>query len=155
MPATIVLDTSAIINGLKPEYESAKFITLPVVLDELQERKDWLHLAFETDKIEMRQANSGFVDKVNDAVDATADTLSVADIFLLALALEHSAAIATDDYGIQNVAKVLGIEFIPVGESGIKKVISWQYYCPACKRKYSKNKKVCEVCGSALKRKPA
>jgi len=154
MPTTIVLDTSAIINGLKPEYENAKFITLPVVLDELQGRTEWLHLAFDTGKIEMRQAESEFVDKVNDAVEETSDTLSVADIFLLALALEHSAAIATDDYGIQNVAKKLGIEFIPVGEKGIEKVISWQYYCPACKRKYSKEKKVCGVCGSSLKRKP-
>jgi len=69
-----------------------------------------------------------------------------------ALALEIGGKVATNDFAVQNVAEALGIEFIPVGKR-IRRKIEWEWYCPACGRRYGK-KGICEFCGTKLKRRP-
>jgi UPF0271 protein len=156
---TIILDASAIINGLPSGAIAEQQVTTPAVMDEVQEKR-WegiLKLAFDIEKIEVRLPTEEKQNEILALMQETKDKLSDTDVQLLALTLELSqsevVAIATDDYGIQNIAKKIGLKFIPVGEEGIKKVISWQYYCPACRKKYDKEGS-CEVCGTALKRKP-
>ena len=80
---------------------------------------------------------------------------------LLALALEYKESgcvpqIVTDDYSIQNVATQLGIEFYALGTFGIKRLLEWIRYCPACHREYPADCKTkeCQICGTELKRKP-
>jgi UPF0271 protein len=80
---------------------------------------------------------------------------------VLALALEikargNIAKIVTDDYSIQNVATKLGLEFVALVTFGIKKVLNWIRYCPACHKTYTANfkEKECQICGTNLKRKP-
>jgi UPF0271 protein len=87
--------------------------------------------------------------------------LSETDIQLLSLALElklegFTPQIVTDDYSIQNVATQLGIEFLALATFGIKRLLEWIRYCPACYREYPANcsTKECQVCGTELKRKP-
>lgn len=87
--------------------------------------------------------------------------LSETDKQLLALAVELKSAarnpqIVTDDYSIQNVATQLGIEFTALATFGIRRLLEWIRYCPACHREYPANYKsnTCEVCGTELKRKP-
>jgi len=77
----------------------------------------------------------------------------------LALELKDSGLtplIVTDDYSIQNVANKIGVEFSSLMTFGIKFRFKWILYCPACYRKYPSDykSKVCEVCGTELKRKP-
>jgi rRNA maturation endonuclease Nob1 len=36
---------------------------------------------------------------------------------------------------------------------GIKNIVTWVYYCPGCKRNFSKTTE-CPNCGNPLKRKP-
>jgi UPF0271 protein len=87
--------------------------------------------------------------------------LSETDKHVLALALELKTTacdpqIVTDDYSIQNVAKRLGIEFTSLATLGIRRVLEWIRYCPACHREYAANSAFteCVVCGTQLKRKP-
>jgi UPF0271 protein len=87
--------------------------------------------------------------------------LSDTDIQLLALAIELKASgytpqIITDDYSIQNVATQLGIDFLAQTTFGIKRLLEWIRYCPACHKEYPVNSKFkeCQVCGTELKRKP-
>ena len=102
-------------------------------------------------------------DRVREASKKVGDILSLseADKQVLALALELKSAgytplIVTDDYSIQNVANQIDVEFAPLMTFGIRFRLHWILYCPACHKKYPSDYrlKVCEVCGTVLKRKP-
>lgn len=101
-------------------------------------------------------------EKVIEASEKVGDVLlSWADRQVLALALELKDAglnpqIVTDDYSIQNVADLIGVEFTSLMTYGIRYRLYWIKYCPACHRKYRSGfqHKHCEVCGTELKRKP-
>ena len=150
----IVVDASAIINSFNLLNFGQKFITTPAVLDEVRgkKRNEKIRLALDLDSVEQRLAKNEFIEKVRLAAKQTNDMLSKQDEELIALALEHNAEIATDDYGIQNVAAKIGLVIIAVGEKGIKEILEWQHYCPACWKNYPTSV-VCGVCGTPLKRK--
>ncbi len=57
----------------------------------------------------------------------------------------------SDDYSIQNVAKVLGIPFRSIGTDGIKKVVKWNYQCIGCHKWYKEKLSECPICGSEMR----
>lgn len=162
----IVLDTSAFVAGFDPFSLNEKQMTVPKVEEEIK-RNSMNKLRFETalenGRVKVRAPTQEFVNQIITASSKVGDSfkLSETDIELLALALELKATgynpqIITDDYSIQNVAKQLGIEFLALATFGIKRLLEWIRYCPACYREYPSNSsaKECKVCGTALKRKP-
>ena len=54
-------------------------------------------------------------------------------------------------YSIQNVARIMGIGFKPVGMKGIQKVVKWNYQCIGCKKWYKEKMPECPICGSPMK----
>jgi endoribonuclease Nob1 len=119
--------------------------------------------AVESGKIKIITPTEEFSNKVKTSASKVGDSylLSETDLQLLALALELKAQdehpeIITDDYSIQNVAKQNGIAFYSLATSGIKRLLEWIRYCPACHREYPVNSSFseCQVCGTELKRKP-
>ena len=58
----------------------------------------------------------------------------------------------TDDFAVSNVAKNLSIKVTPIMTGGIKKIVTWVYYCPGCKTNFSETTN-CPNCGNKLKRK--
>jgi UPF0271 protein len=119
--------------------------------------------AVENGKVKVKAPTEEFLNKIKASAIVLGDSfkLSETDIQLLALALELKAAgwspqIVTDDYSIQNVATQMGIEFLALATFGIKRLLEWVRYCPACHREYSASgsSKECLVCGTELKRKP-
>jgi UPF0271 protein len=111
----------------------------------------------------IRKPKDSFIQEILEASRKVGDMryLSEADLQVLALALELKAEgltplVVTDDYSIQNVANKVGVEFTSLLTFGIKFRFKWVLYCPACYRKYPPDYKfkVCEVCGTELKRKP-
>jgi UPF0271 protein len=119
--------------------------------------------AVENRKLAVKAPAEEFLSRVEDAAVRVGDTffLSETDKQILALALELKAAtcnpqIVTDDYSIQNVAAQLGIEFASLATFGIRRVLEWVRYCPACRREYPPDygSTKCAVCGTELKRKP-
>jgi UPF0271 protein len=80
------------------------------------------------------------------------DVLSRADMDVLALAYELHGMVVTNDFAVQNVASQMGIPWEGTGKE-IKREIEWEWYCPACWKKY-KARGVCEVCGTLTKRRP-
>jgi UPF0271 protein len=119
--------------------------------------------AIENMKLTVSSPKSSVFQDVQEASRKVGDMryLSEADMQVLALALELkgrglSPVIVTDDYSIQNVANKIGVEFTSLMTFGIKFRFKWILYCPACYRKYPPDYKfkVCEVCGTELKRKP-
>ena len=162
----IVLDTSAFIAGFDPLAVLEKQYTVPEVKKELiAGSMPWMRFnaAVENRKLMIRNPKSSVLQEILEASRKVGDMryLSEVDLQVLALALELkgrglSPLIITDDYSIQNVANKIDVEFTSLLTFGIKFRFKWILYCPACYRKYPSDYKfkICEICGTTLKRKP-
>jgi UPF0271 protein len=120
-------------------------------------------VAVESGKVKIKAPTQEFLTKAKASAAMMGDVhlLSDADMELLAVALElkasgYSPQIVTDDYSIQNVATQLGLGFVALATFGIRHVLKWVRYCPACRKEYPADQKSseCRVCGTALKRRP-
>ncbi len=162
----LVLDTSAFIAGFDPFSLSVRQLTVPKVEKEIKRNSmicTRFRSAVESGKLKVTAPSQEFLEKVKSASGKVGDSylLSATDIELLALALELKAEgldpqLVTDDYSIQNVATKLSVEFFALATIGIKRLLEWIRYCPACHKEYPANcqSKECLVCGTPLKRKP-
>jgi UPF0271 protein len=145
-----VLDATAIRSGVVLSGQD-DWHTTPSVLSELRRGKvakdlDFLKEAF----LKVSSPKENAIIKVLKAAETTGDIsrLSSTDIEVIALALELKAKILTDDYSIQNLARVLNIKYQTGVENGIREVFEWMYKCIGCARIYTKS---CPICGSKLK----
>jgi UPF0271 protein len=155
----LVLDTSAVIAGFVPELVRAEQITIPEVLEEARDffSKLRLETSLLTGKVKVLEPSKSSLATVRAETRRTGDTVSETDIRLLALALDlkgEGAELVTDDYAIQNLARVLDIPYHRIAMPGIKEVLRWEAVCPACGRRYPQPATICPACGSALVRKP-
>lgn len=147
-----ILDSSAIIAGVEVEERA---YTTPGVVEEIKQAdlKLKLDLALEQGKLQVAIPGREAREKVERASQGTGDIakLSRADRELLALALDFggSAVVVTDDYSVQNLARVLGVRYRGIKERGIEKVFEWEKVCLGCRREYPLDYwGHCEVCGS-------
>lgn len=149
-----VLDSSAFIGGFLPEED--EYFTVHEVIDEVEDdqSKERFSYFLSSGKIRIKEPNSELVKDVTEKAQATGDKLSLTDIKLIALAIELKSSIISEDYGIQNVSSMVNVKYKSIRESGIKKIINWEYYCMGCRKIYSKDKKTCQDCGSIIKRRP-
>lgn len=141
-------------------------VTVPKVGDEIKTNsmaRVRFNTAIESGKVKIKIPQQEYANRVKESASKVGDSylLSETDMQLLALALELKAQgekpeIITDDYSIQNVAKQNGIKFYALATFGIRKILEWIRYCPACHREYPVNSTFssCQVCGTELKRKP-
>ena len=162
----IVLDTSAFLAGFDPFSLSETQVTVPKVEEEIRRNsiiKTRFETAIESGKLKVKPPSQQALDFAKASASKVGDwfKLSEVDIQLLALAVEmktegYAPEIVTDDYSIQNVATQLEIEFVSLATFGIKRLMEWIKYCPACHRQYRTDCKTkeCQVCGTELKRKP-
>jgi UPF0271 protein len=162
----IVIDTSAFLAGFDPFSLSEEQVTVPKVEEEIRRNSiinTRFRAAIENGKLKIKTPRPEFLSNVEGLASKLGDfhLLSEADLQLLALSLELKAEgyvpqIVTDDYSIQNVATLMGVEFVALATFGIKRLLEWVRYCPACHREYPANcsSKECLVCGTELKRKP-
>jgi UPF0271 protein len=161
-----VLDTSAFLAGFDPFSSGEEQVTVPKVSEEIRTNSMiWVRFsaAVESGRLQIKPPKEEYCSKIDAASSKMGDSylLSETDSQLLALALEYKEKeylpqIITDDYSIQNVAAELGIEFRALATIGIKRLLEWIRYCPACHKKYPANSKFnsCLICGTELKRKP-
>jgi endoribonuclease Nob1 len=162
----MILDTSAFVAGLDPFSIREDMIAPPSVEEEVKRNtmtKLRLATAIEGGRLKIISPNVKFMNQVEACATSLGDTfyLSETDKQVLALALEAKARgetphIVTDDYSIQNVATKLGLSYMALATLGIKRVLTWIRYCPACYKTYpaSSKAKECSICGTELKRKP-
>lgn len=147
-----VLDSSALLVGKYPEMD--EMLTTPDVIRELEKKGMTSELrSFIEVKVRVASPSEEGMGRVMEASLESGDSerLSQTDTGLLALALDERATILTDDYSIQNLAMVLGIEYKGVMFPEITKRVSWRYRCVGCGRSYEDHSDVCEVCGSRLR----
>jgi UPF0271 protein len=153
MTKTFVLDTSVFIYSV---LISGNMYTVPEVTRELRSSEAGVVLQeYLKDGLKIESPPKTDVEIVTEKAKSTGDylRLSQADIDLLAKALELSGTLVTDDYSIQNVAALLGIETQPIQQARIKRVLKWRRRCVGCGRLYE-SEAICPVCGSEVKVKP-
>lgn len=160
----IVLDTSAFLAGYDPFASTDLQVTVPKVEEEIL-RNSMIKMRFQTavesGKVKIQAPSQDYAAKAQATKVGDTFKLSETDMQLLSLALElkeqgYIPKILTDDYSIQNVAKQLNIESAALATHGIKRMLEWVRYCPACYKQYPADSKFreCQVCGTELKRKP-
>jgi len=152
-----VLDSSAFYAGI-PFSSSEPSVTTSHVYNEIKHIKkdhDAVQILIETRRLKISDPEHKFIITVNDAAKKSGDfpNLSQEDVSIIALSLQLNAELITDDFAVSNVAKNLSIKVIPIMTSGIKKIVTWVYYCPGCKTDFSETRN-CPNCGNRLKRKP-
>lgn len=162
----LVLDTSALIMGLDPLGLELESYSVPEVTEELRAQTGpsyRLAISASSGKLRIRTPTSDSLREIGDKAGTLGDkiALSNADASVLALALDllhegRTPIIVSDDYAVQNVAEGIGIAYQSLATLGIRQKFDWIFYCPACFRRYpgGGNLKVCQVCGTKLKRKP-
>ncbi len=162
----MVLDTSAFVGGLDPFTVREEQVAPPMVEKEVKKNNMTLlrfSTAVESGRLKIFAPEQQFLEQVKACATSLGDSffLSETDMQVLAIALQVKARgdipqIMTDDYSIQNVATKLGVQFVSLGTLGIKRVLCWIRYCPACHKTYPANFKAtdCSICGTELKRKP-
>jgi UPF0271 protein len=146
----LILDSSALFSmeGLPDE----DFLCPPGVVKEL-EKYDDKRLGLWGDLLRISDCTKTSVEKVLRTAKISGDLgkLSRVDITVLALAVDTGGTILTDDYSIQNVSRIMGIPFRPVGKEGIKKVEKWNYKCLGCGKWFKEKTDECPICGSGMK----
>jgi UPF0271 protein len=152
-----ILDSSAFYAGI-PFSSNEPSITTSDVYNEIKHIKkdhDAIQILIETKRLKISDPEQRFVTTVKNAAKKSGDfpNLSPEDVSIIALSLQYDAELITDDFAVSNVAKNLSIKVIPIMTNGIKKIVTWVYYCPGCKTNFSEIKN-CPNCGNRLKRKP-
>ena len=139
----VVADASVFIWGKRPEGE---LISSPAVEAELKDIGSRSRFHIFDARVEVPSSQA--IEAARQAAEETGDVtvLSPADLEVLALALEHEAVLATDDYALQNVALHLGLKIEPVGQPAIKRKLRRVRRCRACGRVLEGN--VCPDCGT-------
>jgi endoribonuclease Nob1 len=150
-PVKAILDSSVFFSDCPLRGE---LYTTPSVCDELidiRSKGKFEKLCAEGLHIVSPDAQSK--ERVTSAAKKTRDScvISETDSDLLALSLELNAVLYTDDFAIQNVADVLGVQTIPINQRKAKR-IHWKYRCSGCGR-YFDHDGECLICGSIIKRK--
>ncbi len=152
-----ILDSTVFIEGYAQSLDGLICMTVPGVVSEVRQGK----AAIEMDMmlklgLKVSSPHERFMRQVERTVKKTKDGASGTDIQVVALALQMSktkgveAVIASDDYAVQNLAKKLGLAYVPVSQEGIKKEITWVRKCTNCGRYCSGEE--CEICGAKTRR---
>lgn len=156
-----VLDTSAVIAGLVPGLQDVEQVTVQGVLEEARSLTSKLELetAVRAGRVRVTEPSEESLAEVETKASETGDKVSRTDVRLLALALDlrgvgKNPELVTDDYAIQNLAKLLEIPYRRVAMPGITRVLKWRMVCPACGRTYPVTVSRCDACGARLVRKP-
>ena len=147
-----VLDSVAFFTRRHPQGE---LLTAPGVEQELVNRRSReYHAQLGAAGMQVASADAPAQERVAAAAQETGDAgvLSPVDAQLLALALERSATLITDDFAMQNVAAAMGIAWLPVETVGIAKQLRWRWTCSGCRQKWDEPHGECPTCSSELRR---
>jgi UPF0271 protein len=150
-----ILDTSGILRSDLDFSRDRYFITNSVLSELLDESaRVAIDAALRSGKILLVEPKENFLKRVEKAAVKTGDIseISATDLDILAVALEKNLTIASDDYGIQNVASLMGLKFETTTHEGIKYRLRWFKTCEGCGKEYPMSNELCEICGSRLRK---
>jgi rRNA maturation endonuclease Nob1 len=153
----VIFDTSSLIHGQLPYLtQFGELWTVPEVINEIKDYETLFKLASLEYFVDKPSENSfKFVKKL---CEKFGENLSKTDLKILALAetlkrrfedkdVDLKIKIATDDYGMQNLAKELDLEIIPIAYEGIKEKRKYWKKCLRCLLVYESTLTQCPRCG--------
>lgn len=168
-----IFDANIFLIGIDFNIIEGTIYTTPSIIEEVKairyEEKNRIILnrifvAIEGKKLLIKSPNEEYIEIVKEVSKKTGDfkALSAADKELVALSLEliqnqiRNVIVYSNDYSVENLCLELNIPYSPLFKEGIKKRILWEVYCPSCYAIQSSEDlyKMCENCGSKLKRRP-
>lgn len=151
----VVVDSSSFFYGFIPD-SSNDYFTTESVFREIKGRKMKESLEVRAPFLKVISPLKSNIQKIEKIAEESGDIgqLSRTDIDVLALALEISASILTNDLAIQNVCRLAGIGYESFKSKRIKNEITWKYKCEGCGRIYDKLLKECPHCGNNLRKMP-
>ncbi|MHA1335260.1 MAG: NOB1 family endonuclease [Promethearchaeota archaeon] len=169
--AILFIDTNILLRGFNIlVLKSKKIFITPKIIKEIKQNNrninvlNQLEAAINGGNLTVQKPEEKYIRKIIDESKKTGDykALSEADIELLALSLEvkesqnENILIITDDYSMQNICKALNLNYKNYLQKGIKKKISWEIYCPICKKIFEPTylNEMCDNCDIKLKRRP-
>jgi UPF0271 protein len=144
-----VLDTSFFFYDLSVD---GKIYTTQSVIDELRDlRSKGRFEVLCAQGLTLAEPSAENTEKVKAASRKSGDAgiISGTDCDILALALDLEAVLWTDDFAIQNVAGILGVQIAPMIQRKAKH-IHWKYRCSGCGR-YFDHDGECRIFGSVIK----
>jgi len=150
-----VLDSSALFYGkdVPPGFEC---LITPGVVRELEKEDmgERLELLLAT-RIRVVSPSERSLLRVADTAKETGDVrrLSETDVEIIALASELGYELISDDYSVQNVARVMGVQCRGMEQEGIKEVYRWRAKCKGCGKVFDADVSECDVCGSETRAK--
>lgn len=149
----IILDTTAFLESDEfiPRIRDAELMTVPEVVEEARSKRALLENV-PAPSFTIRSPGKKFLLEVQEATISTGDALSDADERVIALALQENGAVLSDDYGVQNVCRHMGVGFMPMSREGIKEEWHYVYRCRGCGRIFDRAIAVCPVCGHEVRR---
>lgn len=114
-------------------------------------------LSLDSGHLKVWDASSESVRMVTNRLAGIGGELSGTDVKLIALAVDLKGrgldpVILTDDYGLQNLSRVLGIGYSSIATRGIRSVFEWKRTCPGCQRDFNGKGDLCPVCGTRLRK---
>lgn len=151
-----VLDANAFYAGLS-FLSSTKCYTTSLVFEEVRHLKgsySLLEILVEADNLRIVDPDEKYANEVYSVTIQSGDysKLSKADISVLALAYQLGKTLISDDFAVENTAKLLGISIMPLVTKGIKHIRKWISFCGTCGKGYGPNITECSICGNRLKR---
>jgi UPF0271 protein len=113
-----------------------------------------LEILVEADNLRIVDPDEKYANQVYNVTIQSGDysKLSKADISVLALAYQLDKTLISDDFAVENTAKLLGISIMPLVTKGIKHIRKWISFCGTCGKGYGPNITECSICGNRLKR---
>lgn len=150
-----VLDANVFIHGASRQLpdEFTNPVTVPEVTEEL--RSTSAGRRFDVEQVGVYEPGEESIETVREAASEAGEDLSDTDIRVVALALEKDAVLVSDDFGAQNIAAILGIQFRGFLKGEITEQIQWRYRCTECGQIVEDVKNgSCPSCGGSLKKVP-
>lgn len=150
-----ILDSNVFLHGAESIFAEKPCVTVYGVVEEMKSTRAALEIdRFMLSGLQIIEPTKESVEEVLRAQKKTQDKTSKTDMMLVALALDFKKknkdyTIITDDYGVQNLAKVMKVNYSGLMQDGIKKPIAWSGKCTACG--FRTNDKICPECGSKVK----
>ncbi|MCS7116014.1 MAG: nucleotide-binding protein [Nitrososphaerota archaeon] len=158
----LILDSTAFYAGI-PFTSTSTYYTTSSVIQEVKHTrtsKTAIESLIEAGRLIVKDPSAESIERVKDLANISGDIgkLSQTDLEVIALAYElkgkdFDAIIVSDDYSIENLARILHIDSIPIITKGISNVVKWLVYCSGCGKVFEDKKAViCDVCGTKLRR---
>lgn len=147
-----VLDASAFIHEF---HVTEPTVSVPEVREELEDESAYRFDAQEGAGMRIHIPDPGTIERIRRAAREGGDhgELSDTDVRLLATAFELDGTVVTDDYAVQNVARLLDLAVEPIAQDGIEETRRWLFQCQGCGREFEEDHDRCPICGTGLSRK--